>query len=143
VLPDSRTLVECFYGKVWNRADERVAREILHPEFAFRGSLGPERHGHDEFLDYLRSIHKALAGYRCTINDLITTEARAAARMTFSGTHQGVFFGVPATGRVITWAGAAFFTMAQGRITRLWVIGDVEAVRRLLGAGAGAAAFFL
>jgi steroid delta-isomerase-like uncharacterized protein len=137
VLPDSRTLVECFYARVWNCADEGVAREILHPEFAFRGSLGPERHGHDEFLDYLRSIHKALAGYRCTIDDLIATESRAAARMTFSGTHRGVFFDVPATGRVITWAGAAFFTMAQGRITRLWVVGDVDAVKRQLGIDVG------
>jgi len=130
---DPKTLVVRFYEDIWNRRQEGVACEILHPKFEFRGSLGPERRGHDEFLQYVRSIHAALADYRCVIDDLIASEDRAAARMTFSGTHRGLFFGVPATGRVITWAGAAFFTIAHSRITRLWVIGDVDAVKQQLG----------
>ena len=134
----TKELVERFYREVWNRADERVAREIIDPGFSFRGSLGPELQGHEEFFQYLRSIHAALADYRCIIDELIATDSRAAARMTFTGTHRNVFFGVPATGRVITWVGAAFFAIAQSRITRLWVIGDVDAVKRQLGAGASA-----
>jgi steroid delta-isomerase-like uncharacterized protein len=132
----SKTLVERFYSEVWNRANETIARKILDPDFSFRGSLGPERHGHEEFLQYLRSIHAALADYRCIIDELITAGSRAAARMTFTGTHRDVFFGVPATGRVISWVGAAFFTIAHNRVTRLWVIGDVDAVKRQLGATA-------
>src|SRR5262245_10725060 len=50
-----RALVERFYYEVWNRADERVAREILHPKFRFRASLGPERRGPEDFIDYMRS----------------------------------------------------------------------------------------
>jgi hypothetical protein len=38
-----KKLIERFYNEVWNRADEVVAREILHPEFCFRGSLGEEK----------------------------------------------------------------------------------------------------
>jgi hypothetical protein len=34
-------MIERFYAEVWNCSDERVAHEFLHPEFAFRGSLGP------------------------------------------------------------------------------------------------------
>ena len=55
----ARHLVEQFYYEVWNNADEAIAREILHPDFQFRASLGPERHGLDGFLDYMRSIHTA------------------------------------------------------------------------------------
>jgi predicted ester cyclase len=84
----------------------------------------------------MREVHSALANYRCAIDELITTESRAAARMLFTGTHRGVLFGIPPTGRVITWAGAAFFTIVQGQITRIWVIGDIEGVKRQLGAGA-------
>jgi steroid delta-isomerase-like uncharacterized protein len=133
---DPKTLVERFYGEVWNRGDETVAREILQPALQFRGSLGVERQGIDEFLRYMREVHSALADYRCAIDELITTESRAAARMLFTGTHRGVLFGIPPTGRVITWAGAAFFTIVQGQITRIWVIGDIEGVKRQLGAGA-------
>jgi steroid delta-isomerase-like uncharacterized protein len=129
-----KSLVEQFYHEVWNRADEAVAREILHPDFRFRASLGPERLGPDGFIEYMRSIHAALADYTCRIDDLVTTGNRAAARMSFSGIHRARFFGVEATGRVITWAGGAFFTTDGERITELWVLGDIDSVKQQLGA---------
>ena len=39
-----------------------------------------------------------------------------------------------ATGRVITWAGAAFFRVHNGRIAELWVLGDIDSVKAQLGA---------
>lgn len=42
-----KDLVERFYHELWNRTDERVADEILGADLRFRGSLGPERQGHD------------------------------------------------------------------------------------------------
>ena len=41
-------------------------------------------------------------------------------------------FGIAPTGRDIAWSGAAFFTIEDGMIAALWVLGDVEAVRRQL-----------
>jgi predicted ester cyclase len=131
-----KELVERFYHEVWNRADEAAAREILHPDFRFRGSLGTERRGPDEFIDYMRSIHAALANFTCTIDDLIATSDRVAARMTFSGVHRGRLFSVDATDREIRWSGAAFFAADSRQITTLWVLGDVDSLKRQLNAPA-------
>ena len=129
-------LVERFYHEAWNQADEAVAREILHPAFRFRASLGPERLGPEGFIAYMRSVHAALADYRCEIEELLTTKHEAAAKMRFVGRHQAPFFGVEATGKEIEWAGAAFFKTDGERITELWVLGDIDAVKRQLGAAA-------
>jgi len=129
-----RALVECFYLDVWNKADESAAHRILHPQFRFRASLGPERTGPAGFCDYMRAIHRALGEYTCIIDDIVTEERRASARMRFTGLHRAEFFGVSATGRRITWAGAAFFTTDGTQITDLWVLGDVDAVKAQLGA---------
>ena len=131
-------LVEAFYAQVWNERDARVAREILDPEFRFRGSLGPELSGVEAFLGYVAAVHAALGEYTCHLDELLEAGDRLAARLRFRGIHRGEFFGVPATGRTIEWAGAAFFTVAHGRLARLWVLGDVDAVRRQLGARAEA-----
>ena len=130
-------IVERFYHEVWNKADEAAAREILCNDFRFRASLGPEMVGADSFIGYMQAIHAALASYRCTIEELVRDKdnGRAAARMRFQGIHRGVFFNVPATGRVVEWTGAAFFETNGDRIASLWVLGDVDAVRRQLGAG--------
>jgi predicted ester cyclase len=112
-----RELVERFYNVVWNKADEAEARRILKSDFRFRASLGPELRGPGGFIAYLRSVHAALENFTCTVEELIETEDRAAARMRFHGRHRGKMFGIDATGRDITWRGAA-------------LLGDVEAVRR-------------
>jgi steroid delta-isomerase-like uncharacterized protein len=134
-MPDSRAIVEQFYNGIWNRQDFAAAGEILAADFRFRGSLGCESSGVPAFLAYVKSIHAALGDYCCTIEELIAEADRAAARMTFVGKHQGPLFGVPATGRKLSWAGAAFFKIAQGRIVSLWVLGDVEGLKQQLGAG--------
>lgn len=128
-------LVQRFYGEVWNNADEAAAREILHPDFRFRGSLGDELRGPEGFIGYMRSIHRALGGYSCVVDDLVATEDRAAARMTFRGVHRGPFFGVEATGREITWPGAAFFRTDGHQIVELWVLGDVDSIKKQLDSG--------
>jgi predicted ester cyclase len=57
--------------------------------------------------------------------------------MTFTGIHRAPFFGVDATGREIAWAGAAFFTIDGEQIVALWVLGDLDGLKRQLGASAG------
>jgi predicted ester cyclase len=127
------TLVERFYDEVWNKTDEAVAREILHPDFRFHASLGAERHGPDGFIDYLRQVHAALSGFTCEIEGLLVEDGEAVARMRFHGTHAGPLFGVAATGHRIEWVGAAFFATDGTQITALWVLGDIDAVKRQLG----------
>ena len=127
-------LVERFYHEVWNQADSAVAREILHADFRFRGSLGPEKRGPDGFISYMEAVHTALGDYTCVIDDLVATADRAAVKLTFHGNHRNEFFGIAATGKRIEWAGAAFFTCDGEQITELWVLGDIDAIRQQLGA---------
>jgi steroid delta-isomerase-like uncharacterized protein len=132
VPASSCELVERFYHQVWNQADEAEARRILSPDFRFRASLGPELRGPGGFIAYLRAVHAALENFTCTIEELIATAESAAARMRFHGRHRGKMFGIAATGRDIHWSGAAFFKVSHGMIAELWVLGDVDAVRRQL-----------
>ncbi len=130
-------LIERFYNEVWNTGDEAVAREILHDDFVFRGSLGPEHRGPDGFIEYLRAVRRSLPDFICNIQDLIAEGNRAVAKMEFVGTHGGEFYGVAATGKRIVWAGAAFFTTDGRQITDLWVLGDIDAVKRQIGVHSG------
>jgi steroid delta-isomerase-like uncharacterized protein len=125
-------LVERFYNLVWNKADETEARRILARDFRFRGSLGPELRGPDGFIAYMRSVHAALGGFTCQIEEVIAADDQAAARMSFYGRHRGRFFGIEPSGQEIRWSGAAFFKTRGGTIIELWVLGDIEEVRRQL-----------
>ncbi len=126
-------LIERFYHEVWNTASEGVAREILHKGFVFRASLGPKRSGPEGFIKYMHEIRDALPDFICNIQEIITEDKQAVARMEFVGTHDGVFYGVAPTGKKISWAGAGFFKTNGQQITELWVLGDIDAVKQQLG----------
>ena len=132
----STKLIESFYNDVWNKRDFRVAHEIISTDFRFRGSLGPVKRGIGGFLEYVEAVHRALGNYTCIIEDLVCSDDRAAARMVFRGTHQSEFFGISRTGKNIEWAGAAFLGLSDGKLSRLWVLGDLDAVKQQLGAPA-------
>ena len=124
--------VRRFYEDIWNRVDLTAIPDVLTPDVTFRGSLGPELTGPEELADYVREVTTALGGYRCEIEAVVAEADRVAARMAFSGVHRGRLLGVPATGRRVSWAGAAFFAFADGRIADLWVLGDLDSLRRQL-----------
>ena len=124
-----KKLIECFYNQLWNNQNEDLASEILSVDFCFRGSLGFEKHGQQGFVEYMRSIHAALADYHCAIEELIIESNHAAARMKFSGKHKDTFLNFPATGRIVQWSGAAFFEIQNNRIQKLWVLGDVDSIK--------------
>jgi predicted ester cyclase len=125
-------LVERFYADVWNKHDKAAIRAIVHPNVTFRGSLGPTKRGHDEFAGYVDAVHAALGDYRCDIQDLVVGDAKAFARMRFSGIHRGTFLGYEPTMQCVEWVGAALFTVADGLIVDLWVLGDLHGLHQLL-----------
>ena len=127
-----RGLVESFYFDVWNRGDEEAALRILSSDLEFRGSTGPTKRGVDPFLGYVRLIRGALSGYECVVEDTVVQPPKLFAKMLFRGTHTGPFFGVPPTGKIVSWAGAALFTAAGSRICSVWVLGDVDGLKQQL-----------
>jgi predicted ester cyclase len=80
-------------------------------------SLAPGREGvRQAFLLFQRAFPDA----RHTIEDLVAEGDRVAARISARGTHTGVLFGHPPTGRVVTLAGITIYRIVGGRIVERW-----------------------
>jgi predicted ester cyclase len=127
-----RSVVESFYADIWNRHDKSKIPALICDGFTFRGSLGQAKVGHEEFGSYVDFVHAALASYRCDILDLVIDDSKAFARMRFSGTHRGEFFGYQPTGEPVEWHGAALFSFDGEKVADLWVLGDVHGLLQLL-----------
>lgn len=134
-MSHERELVQRFYDEIWNRYNKEVIPEIIASDFVFRGSLGLNRRGREEFVEYLDMVHRSLADYRCTIIEMVFETSRVFAKMEFSGIHEGELLGYPATGNEVTWDGAALFHFSGGLISTLWVLGDIKGLERQLAHG--------
>ncbi len=115
----NRQQVETFYHVIWNQHDKSAIPDVLSENFEFRGSLGLLKQGHTGFSEYLDMVHQALGNYRCDIEELLCDENRVFAKMLFSGIHRNEFMGYPATGREVSWQGAALFHFSDGLVAKL------------------------
>ena len=56
-----------------------------------------------------------------------------AARVTYSGTHEGEFVGIPSTGRQTQTSGVDFFRMQDGKQAEHWGGPDMASLLQQLG----------
>lgn len=130
----NKELVRRFYQVMWNTWDESAVPALLAPDVDFRGSIGLRKRGHAGVVEYMRLIRDAFPDFHNRIDDLVAEDDKVVARLTFTGTHLGPLLEHAATGRKVTYSGAAFFEMADGKIRHVWVLGDVLTLMRQIGA---------
>ena len=80
------------------------------------------------------SFRKAFPDLQVTTRTLLVEGDLVAARLTGRGTHQGLFQGVPATGRAWQADCISVFRVEKDRIAEAWVHWDQLALMEQLGA---------
>ena len=121
-----KDLVRRYYELLWNRWNFALADELIAEAVVFRGSLGVSVQGREDFKEYMRAIRRAFPDFHNRIEELIAENDRVAARLTYTGTHQGNVLGIAPTGRRVNYAGVALFRVVDNRIAEGWVLGDVH-----------------
>ena len=131
-----KELVRIFYKELWDKSDLSLVPRIFHPDFTFRGSLGPTHVGHEQFKGYVKFVTGALDQYTSDILAIAEEGNRVFAKLRFHGYHQKELFGIKPTGRHVWWYGMPIFTFKGDLVSDLWVLGDIHGlVERLRNKG--------
>lgn len=125
-LSKHKEVVRVFYKSMWDHADKSLIAHIFHPDFTFRGSLGPTLRGHQEFAGYVDMVTGALGNYTTDILDLVEEGNKVIGKVRFHGIHRDALLGVAATGRHVWWYGIPIFTFEGDKVRDLWVLGDLH-----------------
>lgn len=133
-LEQNKNIIRRFFDEMWNPWNFAKADELLAEDIVFRGTLGSELKGRDAFRGYMRKVQAAFPDFHNSILQMTAEEDRVVARTMYRGMHRGEIFGVAPTGKEITYAGAAFFRIANGKVVEGWVLGDLLSLLRQLGA---------
>jgi steroid delta-isomerase-like uncharacterized protein len=90
--------------------------------------------GRDAARARFRAFREAFPDIAATLHEVVAQDDQVAVRYTLEGTHQGLFAGVPATGKRVTLSGIAIFRLADGRIAEGWGCADFLGFLQQLGA---------
>ena len=133
-LSPQKELVRIFYKEMWDHADKSLIPMIFHPDFMFRGSLGPSLVGYDQFAGYVDWVTGAFGNYTTDILALIEEGNRVGGKMRFHGYHRQEMFGVRPSGKHVWWTGMPIFTFDGSKVRDLYVLGDIHGLIRRMQA---------
>lgn len=121
--------------EVFNRGNIAVVDEIMTPDFMEREELPPGfppgREGVKLLTQMLRS---AFPDFKATIEDTLAEGDRVMIRMTWSGTQQGEFMGIPPTGKRMSIQVIDIVRLSNGKVAEHWGVMDSMGMMQQLGA---------
>ena len=77
-------------------------------------------------------MKRAFPDLRAHVDDIVAADDKVALRLRLSGTHQGDFQGVPATGRTVDYVSHEFYRVRDGVIAEEWICSDLASLFRQL-----------
>lgn len=115
-------LTRRYFEEVMSQGKLEVIEEILAPNFAFIIPTQPAPitgyEGIKGFVGYLRG---AFPDITFTVEREVAEGNKVASRWSISGTHQGEFLGIPASGNKVIDHGIDIFTIENGKIVEVQV----------------------
>ena len=127
----ARRLVE----EVFNQGNMSVIDELLSPDFVDHEQLPPEMPpGREATKLMFTMLRSAFPDFKATIEHLIAEGDKAVLSMTWTGTQQGEFMGVPSTGKSMSIGVIDIFRLAEGKFVEHWGQTDMMGMMQQLGA---------
>ncbi|MEW5871017.1 MAG: ester cyclase [Chloroflexota bacterium] len=118
---EHRVLFERWFEQLWNQKNYAITQELVDAEFTAHGAGGQDiKQGPDGVAGMVRIWHAAFPDGHMTMDDIITEGDLSAIRMTFRGTHQGEFYGIPASGKKVEVTSIGIDRVINGKITEGW-----------------------
>ena len=112
----SADVVRAYWRRVWCEGSGDAALELYADDVLMDG----EPLDRAAFAASVTSWFTKFPDFSTTVEDVLECGDRVVTRVTYRGTHQGTWAGLPATGRSFAAMGLDVFTVRDGRIAEHW-----------------------
>ena len=130
--------------EVWNSHNPDALAEYFAPDARVHSMTPGVVAGTG--LDYLKgraqSLLNAFPDVHFVIEDMVQQDDRVAARVTLEGTQRSDFAGIRATGKRMKVYDFATYRIVDGKITDVWSLIDMQAMRDQLQGGSSSSGHF-
>jgi steroid delta-isomerase-like uncharacterized protein len=130
---DIKETIQRFYEEVLNQGRLDVLNDVLASGFVDHTPSGVSHADGAGLRQQIEAWRRGFPDLRVKVDEIIAEDTRLAVRMSWEGTHQENFMGVPATGRRIAAQAVDILYMKDDRITEAWHYGNEALASRLRG----------
>lgn len=121
----------------WQRGDTAAVLALYAPDFVDLGAAEGRTATREGNVEGIAALYRAFPDFYATVDDLFIDApgSKLAVRWSATGTHQGPFMGIAATGKRITFRGIETLRVRDGLIVERAGEWDGIAILEQLGAG--------
>src|SRR6185312_15905546 len=115
--------------EAFNAGDMTKLLAVAAPDILIHYAEMPEPlQGRETWQQGYELVKRAFPDLEIHVDDLVAAGDKVALRLTLSGTQQGEFQGIPATGRRISYASHEFYRVADGLVAEEWICSDMASL---------------
>ena len=127
------TIVRNFVDDVITRGNIEAAANYVWEDVVEQVPLPGQGPGLDGLKDIIRAMRAGFPDIVFSIQEQIAEDDKVASRFAWTGTHQGEFLGIPATGRTVRVWGIVIDRLEEDRIKDTRIITDTLGLMTQLG----------
>ena len=126
-----------FVEEVLNQHDLDVLPELVAEDFVEQNPPPGQGPGREGLRQFLAQMFEAFPDLRWRVEEMVAEGDRVAAWSTWTGTHRGMFFGVPPSGRSVSVEAWTIYYVRDGKLAESRIIMDMMGLMQQLGAISG------
>lgn len=131
---ENKVIIQRLYDEVWNKRKVELLHLLLSPSHALHGPIFPGSSiGPEAYKQTLIVFTSGFPDLRFTVEEMVAEDEKVVCYWTISGTQQGEFMGVPATGKKVSVDGITIHHIANGKIMDTYVSPDMWGMMHQLG----------
>ena len=123
-----------FVEEVINQGRLERADDLVASDFVELDPLPGQQQGRDGLKEVIGGIRAAFPDIHWVLDEMVAEGDKVVSRFTWSGTHRGVFFGIPATGKSISVKGVVIDHVVAGKMVDSRILMDSLSMLQQLGA---------
>jgi steroid delta-isomerase-like uncharacterized protein len=120
-------------GAAVNSGNLDVFHEIFAPNVIDRDPASDQVPGPEGFIHFFTGFRAAFPDLSIGVEQMVADEDNVAIAYTVTGTHQGDFLGIPATGKPIKARGVQIARFENGQIVERWGSSDQLGILQQIG----------
>ena len=133
----NKTIIRRFFEELFNTGDLSVADEIVGATYLNHNPVPGETPGREGLKAFVAHLRASFSDIHFAVEDQIAEEDKVVTRWSVTGTQQGEFAGVPATGKSVHVSAINIHRLSDGQIHEAWLQWDALGMMQQLGAMPG------
>jgi len=130
----NKAVISMFVEEVINQGRLERADDLVAADFVELDPLPGQQQGRDGLKEVIGGIRAAFPDIHWVLDEMVAEGDKVVSRFTWSGTHRGVFFGIPATGKSISVKGVVIDHVVAGKMVDSRILMDSLSMLQQLGA---------